>query len=230
MKSPITQSYLFRTVVALSSALALPVSVHAQLITSDPSLPPLYPPAVYTNLAGVGPTFHGPGLTIVLQNEQHRPLGPVTRIISVGNEFENFGSDLEFTLSVNGSGFVPASATGPVSVETFGKAGNTTGTFNTEMLSMNLSGSSPFGPFMIRESPTLASTGQTTIADIGGGLYRIDSFFDVFTELSIDGGNSWIPSDSSTRVTLEPEPSTAAILGLGLLAWARLGRRQRKVC
>ena len=83
---------------------------------------------------------------------------------------------------------------------------------------------------MIRESPTLASVGQTTITDIGGGMYRIDSFFDVFTELSVDGGNSWIPSDSSTRVTLEsPEPSTFALLGLGMVVAHRLHRRQRRI-
>jgi hypothetical protein len=53
---------------------------------------------------------------------------------------------------------------------------------------------------MIRESPTLPSLGQTSITDLGGGLYQIDSFFDVFTELSIDGGNTWLPADSSVHV------------------------------
>jgi len=41
------------------------------------------------------------------------------------------------------------------------------------------------GPIQVRESPTLQSTGQTTITDQGSGLVRIDSFFDVFTELSL---------------------------------------------
>jgi hypothetical protein len=63
------------------------------------------------------------------------------------------------------------------------------------------------------------STGLTDITDLGGGLYHIDSFFDVFTELSIDGGSSWIPSDYSTRMTLvTPEPTTLALLGLGVVA------------
>jgi hypothetical protein len=96
----------------------------------------------------------------------------------------------------------------------FGKIGNVTGTFNTEMLALSLSGTSPFGPYMVRESPTLATLGQTSITNIGGGLYHIDSFFDVFTELSLDGGNSWIPSDTSTHVVLEPEPASAGLLAL----------------
>ena len=46
---------------------------------------------------------------------------------------------------------------------------------------------------MIRESPTLASTGRTTIATLSDG-YLISSFFDVFTEVSLDGGMSWNPA------------------------------------
>ena len=53
---------------------------------------------------------------------------------------------------------------------------------------MSLYGYVPGGPpILIREDPAQASVGQTTITDLGGGLYHIDSFFDVFTELSVDG-------------------------------------------
>src|SRR5262245_26405619 len=205
MKTRIHNSFA----VAIAALTIASASVRAQVVTSDPSLPVLYPNGFYTNLLQFGPSYHGPAITIVLQHEQHRAFGPVIRSPSGPNQIENFGSQLLANMSVNGSPIQPVSANGPVTTEVFGKIGNVTGTFNTEMLSMSLNGSSPFGPFMIRESPTLASLGQTTITDIGGGLFRIDSFFDVFTELSIDGGNSWIPSDSSTRVTLEsPEPST----------------------
>ena len=66
---------------------------------------------------------------------------------------------------------------GPVQVITLGKTGNTTGTFQTEMISMSLSGNVGGVAVQIREGPTQPSTGQTTITDIGGGLYQIDSFF-----------------------------------------------------
>jgi hypothetical protein len=111
---------------------------------------------------------------------------------------------------------------GIVRTRTSGKIGNTTGTFDTEMLSMDLTGMTPLGPVMIRESPTLASLGHTYIGDIGGGQYHIDSFFDVFTEISIDSGQNWTPSSEAAHLLLVPavpEPGTLALLlfgGLGM--------------
>jgi len=82
--------------------------------------------------------------------------------------------------------------------------------------------------YILRESPTIESLGQTSI-DIFTGGYRIDSFFDVFTELSLDGGATWYPSDGPVQMTSVPEPSGVALatLGLvGLLTW--LCRRDRR--
>ncbi len=75
----------------------------------------------------------------------------------------------------------------------------------TELLSLDLTGGSPF---MIRESPSRPSVGQTAITPDAGG-YRIDSFFDVFTELSVDGGQTWLPSDSSLHTQLGGSPTAA---------------------
>ncbi len=78
-------------------------------------------------------------------------------------------------------------------------------------------------PFMLRESPTLPSLGQAWAEDLGGGQFRIDSFFDIFTELSLDGGQSWLPSAGPTHMQLRqgvhiPEPAGMLVLALGLLA------------
>src|SRR2546422_272018 len=62
--------------------------------------------------------------------------------------------------------------------------------YNTEMLQLDITGGG-LGTIMIRESPTLASTGGTNITDLGGGMFQINSFFDIFTEISVDGGNTW---------------------------------------
>jgi hypothetical protein len=91
---------------------------------------------------------------------------------------------------------------------------------------MNMSGMTPGGPVSVRESPTLRSSGMVAITDEGGGMYRIDSFFDVFTELSVDGGQTWLPDVAGPHhMTLVPEPSTLLLLALGGIALARKVRR-----
>lgn len=196
--------------------------------TPDPVLPPL--DGVYRTPAQVHAQFNGPGLQIILQNIEHQailrelnqPIGP--------DEKETFSSTMKGDVNVNGGAFFPATGSGPVMTMVFGKTGHVTGTFQTEMLSMNLSGNSPLGPFMIRESPTLPSLGQTSITDIGGGLYHIDSFFDVFTELSLDGGQTWMPdSQGPARVNLGPivpEPTSASLFGIGCVILGLAKRRR----
>ena len=91
--------------------------------------------------------------------------------------------------------------------------------FDMEMLSFDISGVyNGVSPFLIRESPTLASTGRTTIESLPGGQYRIDSFFDVFTEMSVDGGATWAP--------MVPEPS-AMLLSFLATAGICLTNRRR---
>lgn len=194
----------------------------ASVITSNPNLPPnvggyVSPSAVhacYPNCANIdlNNIVHSFFTNIV-----QTPVGP--------NESETFNSTATGTVSVLSGPFNPITLSGPVQTLVFGKVGNVTGTFATEMLSLNLSG----GGVMLRESPTLQSTGQTTITNIGGGNFQITSFFDVFTELSVDGGVSWIPSSSSTHVNLQviPEPGTVALMLSGL-ALCAIGRRRRR--
>ena len=60
---------------------------------------------------------------------------------------------------------------------------------------MNISGDLPAG-IMIRESPSKASLGRTSQRTLAAGGVAVDSFFDVFIELSPDGGMTWSPSVS----------------------------------
>ena len=69
---------------------------------------------------------------------------------------------------------------------------------------MSLSGDAGGMPLELRENPSLASVGTIEINDLGGGLYHIDSFFDVFTELSVDSGQTWSPVDAAQRLVLFP--------------------------
>lgn len=91
-----------------------------------------------------------------------------------------------------------------------------TGTFDTEMLAMDLTGAG----FMVRESPTKASTGKVTPIP-GGGF---DSFFDVFVELSFDGGQSWVPYQQS--LTTPDGGGTGALLALSFGALALLRKKR----
>ena len=227
--------------------LGIAATTQASLITSSANLPP---DGVYLSL-DIHQIYGGAALQFLLSLPMHAPYanlaivthgGNGTTVGSPADEIEDFPSTLDAEMEVKsngnpmGQGHIQAN--GPVETIVYGKIGNVTGTFDTEMLSMSLSGNSPLGPFMIRESPTKQSTGQTKITDIGGGLYQIDSFFDVFTELSIAGG-PWMPghsneggefipgSETSGRVTLVPEPTSMSLLAAGFVGMMGFIRRRR---
>lgn len=139
-----------------------------------------------------------------------------------------FGGQARATISAGGSPPQPVdfSCVGTMSMTCVGGGGGL-GTFQTEMLQLDLIGSAP--GVMIRESPTKQSLGSCTIAPDGGGGYRIGSFFDVFTELSLDGGQTWTPSgEAPMRFAAEqatPEPASMAAIGLGVIALIRKRRK-----
>jgi uncharacterized repeat protein (TIGR01451 family) len=116
---------------------------------------------------------------------------------------ETFGSELDFNLSTdNGATFHPATGTANVTVQvTHSQDASGYSYFSTEMLQLDLTGPG----FLLRESPTLQSTGQTTIRPVSGG-YMISSFFDIFTEVSLDGGSTWVPASDAGHVEMRPDP------------------------
>lgn len=107
------------------------------------------------------------------------------------------------------------------------------GEWQTEILSMNftsaVSGGNGSLTYSIRESPTLPSLGSHSITPLPDGRSLINSFFDVFLELSIDDG-PFMPAEGSVRLELTeivPEPASLLLACLaGLLCLAnRLCRR-----
>ncbi|MGZ5543228.1 MAG: putative Ig domain-containing protein, partial [Limisphaerales bacterium] len=74
--------------------------------------------------------------------------------------------------------------------------------YEMDLAQMDISGGSLPTGVMLRESPTLQSTGQTTVRQVNGG-YMISSFFDVFTELSMDGGQTWVPAQQRMHLDMQ---------------------------
>ncbi|MHC4562532.1 MAG: PEP-CTERM sorting domain-containing protein [Planctomycetota bacterium] len=94
--------------------------------------------------------------------------------------------------------------------------------FQAEIVSMELT--SPSSPdVVLRESPVELSGGQITVTDLGGGLYHIDSFFDIFFDLSMQGPDSlvWSVPDVPQQLVGVPEPATLSLLAVGSVALLR---------
>lgn len=106
-----------------------------------------------------------------------------------------------------------------------------TWTFENIMLAMTFEINESFGSVQYRLDPDSGneSKGITIFTELGGDMYQVDSFFDVFAEISIDGGTTWIKGDGPGRMVAQaavPEPSSLLLLGLGLLPLAY--RRKKK--
>lgn len=96
--------------------------------------------------------------------------------------------------------------------------------FSIEMLSMDLAGGTLPPGMLLRESPTRGSGGRLSM-DAAPGGFIVDSFFDVWTELSLDGGQSWIEADSALRMVSVPTPSVITPIAVSVVM---AGRRRRR--
>lgn len=200
------------------ACLAIP-SIGAML-TSDPNFPPLTGGYESTSAySGVFPQgVIVKGITMKDFTASQTPLGPG------GSATWLVGATCSGLASPDGGiTFLPYSGLADLQyrIDSATNSGSTRN-FNLELLQMNLTVATPFGPMMLRESPTLPSLGQLTLIDLGGGQYSFDSFYDIFTELSTDGGQTWLPSMSpADHQVLVPEPATLSLLALGAVALLR---------
>src|SRR5204862_545297 len=80
-----------------------------------------------------------------------------------------------------------------------------------QMLSLYIGGGSLPQGVMIRESPTRQSLGRTSVRQTPEGDYLISSFFDIFTELTTDGGQSWFPALNGPVAMAATNPAAATV-------------------
>jgi hypothetical protein len=184
-----------------------PRSARTQCITNSDCMWPVG--CGYTGSTGVPLPIPAP--PVVIRSLVLIDLPGCTAVPPSGTFIVDSFFDVFFDLSLdNGATFSPkhASGHGHVQLVPTTPPGANPAIFNTEMLQLDISGGNLPGGVMLRESPSRASTGQAQDQSLGGGQFHIDSFFDVFTELSLDGGVSWHPSTSPTRLLLgTPAPT-----------------------
>jgi hypothetical protein len=180
------------------SALFVPPtgSEYKQLSFASVSRPNnLLPPSPFRSIPGEAITFPG---NIALRNVVHSNLAPQGPPPPLGGtQNYTFNGNGSFEISLDG-GATWQSHNAPTTTGVTVHHTSDTDTlehYDVEMNQLSLSGGTLPPPVIIRESPTLQSLGITEIAP-DGGLYQIDSFFDIFFEVSLDGGSSWIPQNS----------------------------------
>jgi hypothetical protein len=141
---------------------------------------------------------------ILIRNMIRREISPVNPLPGPGStQTYMSGGSIDFEMSMDGGiswSVVHASASDVVALTNVYR--NSSSEFHSaEILSLNISaGDMPPGMF-IRESPTKASRGGFLSRAVSGG-YRISSFFDVFLELSVDGGATWWQDTDTLRLEL----------------------------
>jgi hypothetical protein len=154
-----------------------------------------------------------------------------TSLISSGNQLTSS------TVNLNADGFantggVPGTPmgsvllTGQIDITYFGRSSPTAlGTFNAQITLLSLTGMFSGHTIAAMLNPANTSVGVTSINETQGG-FVIDSFFDVFAQLSIDGG-PFVPGPVR-HADLVPEPGTLAPALIAIAGIAAFARRRRR--
>jgi len=136
----------------------------------------------------------------------------LTSMISAGNQLTSSSANLTANGFTN-SGGSPGAAlgtlllTGQIDITYFGRGSSTAlGTFNSQITFLDFTGAFAGHTAAALLNPLNASVGVTSVTRLNENQFRIDSFFDVFAELSIDGG-PFIPGPVR-HADLVPEPGT----------------------
>jgi hypothetical protein len=207
----------------LATAVMVAGSAEASVYSSSPTLPLIGVPFISSD----GPQcFPAAGLCVTS--------GAFTQTMLLSSMFTMSGQDLvtdaTYTGVVMGGMTQPITLTGTVEEVVLGRTFSTElGSFDTEVTALSLSGVVAGHTLTMKldTDPAHDSTGETTLA-ADGSVFKIDSFFDVFVELSLD---SMVPLHATVgpiHLVAVPEPSTWAMMLLGFAGLGFGGYRRRR--
>lgn len=231
-------------VFALGAALTLFASASLFAGPIDPQSPEPYPDigADGLFLQAAGPICFTSGDTYCLNDLQITANGPVADSNPGGNELDQFSGQLSgdlydtTTSTDQGDWLIPYEGSGMTGLELVGQGFDGDGVnIPSEFASFDFEGQVGTWTGFEIEQTSPDATGSTSISGPTNGQYSIDSFFDVFTDISLDGGRTFITPNNSSLPTefdlvASPEPGTFLLLLPGVLLVACYRSRYKRVC
>ncbi|HVC62438.1 MAG TPA: hypothetical protein VND19_19000 [Acetobacteraceae bacterium] len=212
----------------LAVGLAATGSARASVITTSPTLPLLGIP--YGSPTGPG-CFSAIGVCVTP--------GTFTQTAIVSSGFGPSGQDIvtdtTFTAALTTLTNAPLGSvalTGTLEEEVLGRTSATElGTWATDLVAMSLSGPALGHTLTLTLDSLHPSVGTTSIAPFSSGNvqeFQVQSFFDVFVDLSLDGAHPRSTTVGPILVAAGvPEPASLTLLALPLLALSAARRRRR---
>lgn len=196
----------------------------ALLLTAHEVQAATYPPDI-TNLVflqGITDQLCYPTSTAVCITQGMLNVDQLTSSFNDGvNETDQWNVDLLGLWSFAGGTPTPIDLTGFAVVEFLGLNGSSPfGTFNSLMADIFVQGSGGGHSLRITNDTASRSTGQAIIADIGGQpVFQANSFFDIFTDLSVDLGTFTESTNPPVHLATAsiPEPVTGILPGIPLM-------------
>lgn len=204
--------------------LLLPAVSMAVIVPAEPVFP--IPSGQYESSNRTG--FATIETEIISMNLTGTP-GPATVDLPSPGETFNVDSFFDIAYSFSSGGDFHVDSFFDISTElSITGTENTNGRqeFDTEILSMSLTGG--YSDTQLRLGSG-RHHGHVTVLKLSDTQYQVDSFFDIWTEISLDDGQNWYGANEPLHFELTnivPEPATMGLLALGSLMMIRRSHKK----